>query len=147
VHDDGSLTAHVRAQRLVFLRRYAAKLSYELELHSDGKPLDDLADVYAQRLSAAVRVDWPAATFLTDVDPGFYTANYLRAWSLETHLRATLRERFGAAWFEQPAAGAFLRSLWREGQRLNADELLLEVAGEGARLDFSAMLDDLKLER
>jgi hypothetical protein len=147
VQDDGSLAAHVRAQRLVFLRRYAAKLSYELELHSDGRPLDDLADVYAQRLSAAVRVDWPAATFLTDVDPGFYAANYLRAWSLETHLRASLRERFGVAWFEQPEAGSFLRSLWRDGQRLNADELLREVAGEDARLDFSAMLDDLQLER
>jgi hypothetical protein len=145
VHDDGTLAAHVRAQRLVFLRRYAAKLSYELELHSDGRPLEELAGVYAERLSDAVGVDWPAATFLTDVDPGFYAANYLRAWSLETHLRATLRERFGAAWFEQPAAGAFLRSLWREGQRLNADELLREVAGEDAELDFSAMLDDLEL--
>ncbi|MDX6642525.1 MAG: hypothetical protein QOD76_487 [Solirubrobacteraceae bacterium] len=147
VHDDGSLAAHVRAQRLVFLRRYAAKLSYELELHSNGRPLDNLAGVYAQRLSAAVGVDWPPATFLTDVDPGFYSANYLRAWSLETHLRQILRERFGPAWFEQPEAGSFLRSLWREGQRLSADELLREVAGEDARLDFSAMLEDLELER
>ncbi|MEA2443798.1 MAG: hypothetical protein QOJ12_1090, partial [Thermoleophilales bacterium] len=147
VHDDGTLAGHVRAQRLVFLRRYAAKLSYELELHSDGRPLEDLAGVYAERLSAAVGVDWPAVMFLTDVDPGFYAANYLRAWSLETHLRATLRERFGPAWFEQREAGSFLRSLWREGQRLNADELLREVAGDDAGLDFAAMLDDLELGR
>ena len=61
------------------------------ELHSDGRPLDELSQVYAQRLSAAIGVDWPSVTFLEDVDPGFYAANYLRAWSLETHLRAALR--------------------------------------------------------
>ena len=34
-------------------------------------------------------------TYLSDVDDGFYAANYLRAWALETHLRRHLRERFG----------------------------------------------------
>jgi hypothetical protein len=146
VEDDGTLGAHVRAQRLVFLRRYAAKLAYELELHANGRALDEMARVYAARLSAAVGVDWPATTFLTDVDPGFYAANYLRAWSLETHLRAALRERFGPGWFDVPEAGAFLRSLWREGQRLNADELLVEVVGDASGgLDFGALLADLDL--
>ncbi len=49
-----------------------------------------------------VRVDWPAVSWLADVDPFFYAARYLRAWALETHLRAALVERFGAAWFEEP---------------------------------------------
>ena len=55
-----------------------------------------------------------------------------------------LRERFGEHWFEQREAGDLLRSLWREGQRLDADELLAEVTGE--QLDFGAMLDDLRIE-
>jgi len=91
VHDDGEVARHIRAQRLVYLRRYCAKLAYELELHGDARPLPELAPAYAAHLSAAVRVDWPAATFLSDVDPGFYVASYLRAWALETHLRAELR--------------------------------------------------------
>jgi hypothetical protein len=142
VEPGAELAAHVRAQRLLYMRRYAAKLSYELELHGpEHRPLPDRAASYAAHLSAAVGVEWPPTTFLADVDPGFYAANYLRAWALETHLRATLRERFGAAWFDEPAAGEFLRSLWREGQRLDAAEL---VAGLGAgELDFSVMLDDL----
>lgn len=141
--EEGTLAAHARAVQLLYARRYAAKLSYELELHADGRPLEELADVYSRRLGHAVGVDWPRQSFLTDVDPGFYAASYLRAWSLETHLRAALRERFGPAWFEEPAAGDWLRTLWREGQRLPADELLSQVAG--AELDFGALLADLEL--
>jgi hypothetical protein len=144
---DPELAAHVRAVRLLFLRRYAAKLGYELQLHGAARAPRELAAEYAARLSAAVGVPWPSATYLADVDPGFYAAAYLRAWALETHLRATLRARFGPAWFAEPEAGLFLRELWREGQRLDAVELLAEVTGSPpSRLDFEAMVADLELE-
>jgi hypothetical protein len=145
VDEDASreLAGFSRAQELVYTRRYGAKLAYELELHGEGADVAAMAPVYARRLSEAVQVDWPEQTFLTDVDPGFYVVNYLRAWALETHLRAELRERFGIAWFDEPAAGAWLKELWRDGQRLRADELLTEVCG--AELDFGAMLGDLGL--
>ena len=63
-----------------------------------------------------VGVDWPAVSWLSDVDPFFYAARYLRAWALETHLRAALRGALrrrvvrGAR-----GAGEFLRGLWRAG--------------------------------
>ena len=143
---DPELAEHVRAVRLLFMRRYSAKLAYELELHGPERPLAELAGDYAARLSAAVGVAWPPASYLVDVDPGFYAASYLRAWALETHLRAALRERFGPAWFDQREAGAFLRELWREGQRRDAAELLAEVIDPpSARLEFGAMLADLEL--
>jgi hypothetical protein len=144
VEDDGALAAYARANRLVYLRRYTAKFAYELELHSasDGE-LDPMADRYAELLSAAVRVDWPRQTFLADVDPGFYCAAYLRAWALETHLRGHLRKRFGPAWFEDPEAGATLRALWRDGQRLTPEEMLREL--DGKRLDFTVLRDELGL--
>jgi hypothetical protein len=144
VEDDGALAAYARANRLVYLRRYTAKFAYELELHSasDGG-LDPMADRYAELLSAAVRVDWPRQTFLADVDPGFYCAAYLRAWALETHLRGHLRKRFGPAWFEDPEAGATLRALWRDGQRLTPEEMLREL--DGKRLDFTVLRDELRL--
>jgi len=89
-------------------------------------------------------VPWPAESWLADVDPAFYVACYLRAWALETHLRAHLRERFGERWFAQREAGDALRALWRDGQRLSAEELLGELTG--AELDFGALLADLRLE-
>lgn len=143
VVDPSGLVAHARAQRLVYLRRYAAKLAYELELHSGGKSLATLARRYAELLGGALRVDWPTETFLADVDPGFYCSCYLRAWALETHLRSYLREQFGPAWFDSPGAGSLLRELWREGQRSTPQELLSSLTGQD--LDFRVVLDDLRL--
>jgi len=141
---DGTLAAHARATRLIYLRRYAAKLSYELDAHAVAPPDDEmLRERYAHALSHAARVRWPRETYLADLDPGFYVACYLRAWALETHLRARLRERFGAQWFAQREAGEALRALWRDGQRLSAEELLGELTG--AQLDFGALLADLGL--
>jgi len=131
---------YARASKLLFLRRYAAKMSYELELHG-GRPLSEMPDLYASLLGDAVAVDWPARTWLSDVDPGYYVANYLRAWAFETRLRNLLRERFGDEWFTQPEAGDLLREIWSEGQRLDADELLAQVTGE--RIDFAVMLEEI----
>ena len=137
VEDPAPIVRHERAARLVFLRRYAAKLSYELELHGGG-PIEGMDAVYARRLSEAVHVEWPAVSWLSDVDPFFYAARYLRAWALETHLRSALRERFGDAWFEEPEAGMFLRELWSAGQGAAGAEGILERVG-GGRLDFGAV--------
>jgi hypothetical protein len=142
---DGTLAAHARATRLIYLRRYAAKLDYELDAHRAEPPSDDaLRERYASLLGAAARVRWPRETYLADLDPGFYVACYLRAWALETHVRAYLRERFGECWFAEREAGEALRALWRDGQRLSAEELLGELTG--AELDFGALLADLGLE-
>jgi hypothetical protein len=141
VSEPQAVIAHARAVKLLMVRRYCAKLAYERELHSAGGALEPLAEDYARRLSEAVHVEWPRTTFLSDVDSFFYAARYLRAWALETHLRRALRERWGEAWFEEEGAGEFLRSLWRHGQRLDADELLEELAGES--LDFSVLLEEL----
>ena len=130
VDDPGEVVRHAEAVKLVFVRRYCAKLAYELELHDADPPLGELPARYSERLGSAVHVDWPRTTWLADVDPFFYVARYLRAWALETHLRRALSERFGPAWFAEPAAGDLLSSLWRPGQRHDADELLAELSGE-----------------
>ena len=137
IEDPAAIVDHHRASELLFLRRYAAKLAYELELHGGG-PVDGLDAVYARRLSEAVRVEWPAVSWLADVDPFFYAARYLRAWALETHLRAELRDRFGPAWFDEPEAGTYLRDLWSAGQGAAGAEGLLPQLGV-AKLDFRVL--------
>ena len=143
IEDATVIAAHARAHRLVYLRRYAAKLAYELELHSSDGSRPALADRYSELLEQALQIRWPSESYLADVDPGFYCACYLRAWALETHLRAHLREQFGPGWFDSREAGAALRRLWREGQRLTPDELLSELTGE--RLEFGVLIGDLGL--
>jgi hypothetical protein len=136
-----SYLEYVRASKLIFLRRYAVKLEYELALHSGQEPLSEMPQLYARLLSEAAGVDWPGVSYLADVDDGFYVANYLRAWALETTLRRILEDRFGPRWFLDAQAGELLRSIWREGQRLSADELLAQL-GEGP-LDFGVMVDEV----
>ncbi len=138
IADPGPVVEQARASKLVFLRRYCAKIGYELELQGEAE-IAGLDELYGRRLSDAVHVDWPSATWLSDVDPFFYVAAYLRAWALETHLRRELRERFGELWFDDPGAGEVLRELWSAGQRERGDELLRRLTG--AELDFSALLD------
>jgi hypothetical protein len=142
--EPGPPVGHARAVKLVMLRRYAAKLDYELELHSPVPDLEAMPARYAELLGRAVRVEWPRESWLADVDPGLYVTCYLRAWALETHWRRALRERFGEDWFERAEAGAWLETLWRNGQRLDADELLAETLGD--ELDFGVLSAELLAE-
>ncbi len=135
--DPQAAVAQGRASRLVLLRRYAGKLAYELELHGGSPDLDRMPSRYAGLLTAAVRVPWSRESWLADVDQGFYAACYLRAWALAARWRATLQEAYGEAWFESPAAGEWLRGLWRRGQRLDAGELLADAVG--GELDFAEL--------
>ncbi|HSD24841.1 MAG TPA: hypothetical protein VLB79_11000, partial [Solirubrobacterales bacterium] len=130
-----------RAVRLTFLRRYSAKIAYEVQLHGPGADLAAMPERYAELLGERVGVEWPRETWLSDVDGGFYVACYLRAWALEVDWRGALAEQFGADWFANGEAGEWLRGLWAHGQRLDADRLLDEVAGR--ELDFGRLAADL----
>jgi hypothetical protein len=141
VADPEPIVAHALATQLVMLRRYAAKIAYELELHGATPRLEAMPATYGRLLEGATRMAWTPQTWLADVDGGFYVACYLRAWALEVHWRRALRERFGERWFEHADAGDWLRGLWRQGQRLGAEELLAESLGE--ELDFSLLAAEL----
>jgi hypothetical protein len=105
---------------LFMIRRYAAKLLYELELHA-GAP--NPGRLYAQYLGDALKFRHPENQYLYDVDTGFYCADYLRAWMLEVQLRGRLAEEFGTEWWNSRGAGGFLKALWRDGQKLDCDRM------------------------
>jgi hypothetical protein len=136
--DAAPLAGYAKAVKLTFLRRYAAKLGYERRLHAADADLSKMPDEYARRLSAAVHVDWPRETWISDVDPFFYAACYIRAWATERTLRAHLVEQFGERWFTEPAAGDLLKRIWSKGQRALAEELLDELGAE-PRIDLTVL--------
>ena len=133
--------AEASAGQLYFVRRYAAKFLYERELHGDAE-LPSMRARYAERMHDALKIEVSDVDFLADVDPGFYSSSYLRAWAFESLLRSHMREEFGRAWFTRREAGSLLRELWAEGQKPTADELLAEVAG--AELDLSAVAERIQ---
>jgi len=129
------------ASLLWIVRRYCAKLLYELEFHS-ASDVTAMRPRYVELLADATKVEPAAADYLGDMDAGFYASEYLRAWAFEAQLRAYLREKFGNAWFSKRDAGALLRELWAEGQKPTADELLRDVTGE--KLELAAVADRVR---
>ena len=124
---------------LYLARRYAAKLIYELSLHKSD--FVGLGAEYAERLSSATLFEYTEHDCLSDVDPGFYCARYLRAWQLEAVLSSSLRERFDEDWFRNPRAGAFVHELMSLGQSQPAHELARSVAE--TPLTFDPLFDRL----
>jgi hypothetical protein len=120
-------------QLLWLVRRYCAKLLYEIEFHSVGDK-SEMRQRYKDLLTDALKVEYTDTDYLADMDGSFYVSEYLRAWAFEAQLRSFLRETFGNTWFTRRDAGSLLRELWAEGQKHNADELLKEVAGQPIEL-------------
>jgi hypothetical protein len=128
-------------QLLWMVRRYCAKLLYELELQA-APDVASLRPRYVELLSDALKVTPSDTDYLDDVDQGFYSSEYLRAWAFEAQLRGHLRERWGNAWFTRREAGSLLRELWNEGQKPTADEILAETSGD--TLELEAVADRIR---
>ncbi len=107
--------------KLWFVRRYAAKLRYELHLHAHGP--EGSAPVYQRYLYNNLRVNIPPERYLDDVDDWFYVGGYTRAWIFEMQLREHLVRNWGEAWYTSREAGEFLKSLWAIGIRDSVDEM------------------------
>lgn len=107
---------HARLANLFAARRYAAKLRYELEFYKDPDNEARNRGLYAATLAAATGFRYAPQNYLSDLDTGYYTADYLRAWITEAMLRHHLEGTYGEDWFDHPEAGAFLRGLWAGGE-------------------------------
>jgi hypothetical protein len=115
---------------VILFRRYAAKLDYELELWADFEHAPDYAPKYAERLRAATGFRYRPDGYLADMDDGFYSADYLRAWIRAAQLRAHLRETIGSDWWERRETGDFLRGLFAEGTRPSSEDIAARIGFE-----------------
>jgi hypothetical protein len=123
-----ALLRRVHTYYLYMLRRYGAKLLYELELHGAGpEGLAGMPQRYAALLTEHLGFAHRTETWLDDVDPGFYAAQYLRAWMLEAQLRGRWRQAHGDRWWAAPETGEEMRALWSMGQAVPADLLAAEL--------------------
>lgn len=111
-----------KLREFFMLRRYVAKLLYELSFYAE--PLNDVRNsgLYARTLTASTRLRYDPRNYLNDMDSGYYSADYLRAWITEALLREHLETQYGEDWFSNPGAGELLRGLWATGEsRENED--------------------------
>jgi hypothetical protein len=134
-----------RFLEVLLFRRYAAKLDYELEIWSDFEHAADYAPVYAEKLRGATGFRYRPDAYLADMDDGFYSADYLRAWIRTAQLRSYLRGTVGEDWWQRPETGEFLRSLFREGTRPSSEDVAERIGFEP--LDTEPLLEELAAAR
>ena len=113
---------------ILMYRRYAAKLRYELGFwrafpeEQGGAPRD-----YAPLLTEATGLRYDPRGHLPDMDAGFYSADYLRAWVRSAQLSAYLRREIGEDWWRSAGTGEFLRGLFAEGTRPSTEEIARRI--------------------
>jgi hypothetical protein len=126
---------------LYFVRRYCAKLLYEIEFFQSDDPAS-MRPRYAELLTEALKLPANPESYLDDIDGSFYVTGYLRSWAFEAQLRDFLRAEFGNDWFARRASGDLLRELWSLGQQPSAEDLLADVTG--ARLEMASVADRIR---
>ena len=132
--------ATVFLEALLF-RRYTAKLQFELDFWSRFAEDGGTPDGYSERLTSATGIFYPRESYLTDMDAGFYSADYLRAWIRSAQLRSYLVAEVGADWWRRPETGERLRELFREGTRPTSEEIAARIGFEP--LDTAPLLHEL----
>jgi hypothetical protein len=114
--------ATVFMEALLF-RRYAAKLRFELDFWGRFDEDGGSPDGYAERLTDATGMEYRREGYLADMDAGFYSADYLRAWIRAAQLRAFLEREVGEEWWASTETGDRLRELFREGTKPSSEEI------------------------
>ena len=124
------------------IRRRSASLGYEIQLHDSlNVRSEKLALSFADAISQAMHFRRASALYLTEVDDGFYTASYLRAWAFEASLREYLKTRYGRRWWASRKCGDELIDLWSTCSRYTVEELA-RLIGFG-EISFELLADNL----
>jgi len=118
--------ATIFLEALLF-RRYTAKLQFELEFWGRFRDDGGTATGYSERLTEATGIRYPSENYLSDMDSGFYSADYLRAWIRSAQLRQSLIRDVGEDWWRRPETGERLRDLFREGTRPTSEEIAARI--------------------
>ena len=142
----GEEEAATNAEATVFLeallfRRYAAKLRFELDFWGRYAADGGTPGGYAELLTEATGIRYPAENYLSDMDSGFYSADYLRAWIRSAQLRQHLVREVGEDWWRRAETGERLRELWREGTRPTSEEIAARIGYEP--FDTAPLLHEL----
>ena len=139
--------AQKNAEATVFLeallyRRYAAKLVFELEFWGRFRDDGGTPDGYSERLGEATGVRYRPDGYLADMDAGFYSADYLRAWIRSAQLREYLAREVGSDWWRSTETGDRLRALFSEGTKPTSEEIAGRIGFDP--LDTEPLVSELR---
>jgi hypothetical protein len=108
---------------MLLFRRYVAKLRFELEYWAGFWENEAPPERYEELLTEATGVRYRADWHLADMDEGFYSADYLRAWIRAAQVRDHLKREIGEHWWQDTRTGEFLGSLFAEGTKPTSEAI------------------------
>src|SRR3954447_17819867 len=134
------------AEATVFLeallyRRYEAKLRFELDFWSRFPDDGGTADGYEVYLTEATGIRYRRDGYLSDMDAGFYSADYLRAWIRSAQLRRHLIDTIGEDWWQRKETGTLLAELFRTGTQLSSEDVAARLGYDP--LDTAPLLSEI----
>jgi hypothetical protein len=120
--------AQENAEATVFLeallfKRYEAKLRFELDYWTRFTADGGDPELYERYLTDATGIRYRSEAYLSDMDAGFYSADYLRAWIRSAQLRAHLVQEVGEDWWRNRRTGELLRELFWEGTQPSSEQI------------------------
>jgi hypothetical protein len=133
--------ATVFLEALLF-RRYEAKLRFELGFWGRFAEDGGSSAGYEEFLTAATGIRYRADGYLSDMDAGFYSADYLRAWIRSAQLRRHLIDTVGEDWWRNRKTGELLTSLFREGTKPSSEDVAARIGF--APLDTAPLLSEIR---
>lgn len=141
-----AVQAQENAEATTFLeawlfRRYVGKLRFELGFWSRYPQDGGTSEGYADTLGQAVGLRYRPDAYLADMDSGFYSADYLRAWIRSAQLRQYLVREVGEDWWRNAKAGDILRGLFAEGTKPSTEEIAARIGY--APLDTAPLVAEL----
>jgi hypothetical protein len=144
--DDATAGENAEAGRFLealMYRRYAAKLRYELGFW-DAFPSErgGSSRDYSPLLTEATGLRYDERGYLSDMDAGFYSADYLRAWIRCAQLVAHLRREVGEDWWRSAGTGEILRGLFAEGTVPSSEDVAARIGFEP--LDTAPLVAELR---
>jgi hypothetical protein len=134
--------ATVFLEALLF-RRYEAKLRYELGFWTRFPTDGGTPEGYEEFLTESTGIRYRRDGYLSDMDAGFYSADYLRAWIRSAQLRRHLIDTVGEDWWRNPRTGELLAELFRQGTKLSSEEVAVRLGYEP--LDTGPLLSEITI--
>jgi hypothetical protein len=126
----------------LLFRRYVSKFQFELDFWGRFRDDGGTPGGYEERLTAATGVRYRSDGFLADMDAGFYSADYLRAWIRSAQLRSYLEREIGSEWWASTETGERLRALFAEGTKPSSEEIAARIGFDA--LDTTPLVAELK---
>lgn len=119
------------------VRRWCAKLSYEILLHNaDDVRSEQMRSTYKELQGQATGSRTSPTPYLFDVEVRPMSASLLRAAAFGAGLGEYLRTRYGYRWWTSRKAGDELRDLWNTGSRYSVEELARRVGFDEISFDL-----------